>query len=78
LLAGLGYSDLEILRLLLARAPHLVIILDIIKQAKNLRSFELLTRHRSGIKITADVMRSFLDLLEMNLIKYSVQSAPRI
>jgi ankyrin repeat protein len=78
LLAGLGYSDSEILRLLLARAPHLVITLDIVKQAKNLESFEVLIRHGSCMKITADVMQSFLDPLELNLIKYSVQSAPGI
>jgi hypothetical protein len=78
LLAGLGYSDSEILRLLLARAPHLVITLDVVKQAKNLESFELLTRHGSCMEITADVMQSFLDPLELNLIKFSVQSAPGI
>jgi ankyrin repeat protein len=78
LLAGLGCSDSDILRLLLARAPHLTITLDMVKQAKNLGSFELLTRHGSCIEITADLMRSFLDPLELNLIKYSVQSAPEI
>ena len=78
LLSGLGCSDSNILRLLLARAPHLTITLDIVKQAKNLGSFELLTRHGSCIEITADLMRSFLDPLELNLIKYSVQSAPEV
>jgi ankyrin repeat protein len=78
LLSGLGCSDSDILRLLLARAPHLTITLDIVKQAKNLGSFELLTRHGSCIEITADLMRSFLDPLELNLIKYSVQSAPEV
>ncbi|RYN59167.1 hypothetical protein AA0114_g1785 [Alternaria tenuissima] len=78
LLAGIGYRNSEILRLLLARAPHLTITLDIVKQAKNLESFELLTRHGSCIEITPDLMRSFLDPLELELIKYSVQSVPEI
>jgi ankyrin repeat protein len=76
--ARLTYFDSEILRLLLARAPYLVITLDIVKQAKSFESFEILTRHGSCVEITADVMRSFLDPLELNLIKYSVKSAPEI
>ena len=75
LLAGPRYSDLELPGLLLARAPHLVITLDIVKQAKNPESFELLTRHGSCIKIVTDVMRNFLDPLKLNLIEYSARSA---
>ncbi|CAN9288093.1 unnamed protein product [Alternaria alternata] len=67
-----------ILRLLLARVPHLNITLEMVKNAQDLESFELLTKHGSGIEIMPDLMRSFLDPLELNLIKYSVQSAPEI
>ena len=78
LLAGIGYHDSDILRLLLARAPHLEITLDTIKKASNLANFELLTQHGSCFEITADLMESFLDPLELDLINYSVQSAPEV
>ncbi|KAI4913476.1 hypothetical protein J4E90_005193 [Alternaria incomplexa] len=78
LLAGIGYHDSDILRLLLARAPHLEITLDMVKKAGNLENFKLLTQHGSCTKITADLMESFLDPLELDLIKYSVQSAPEV
>jgi hypothetical protein len=77
-LASPGYLGSDILRLLLARAPHLEITLEIVKKANNLASFELLTQHGSCIKITAEVVESFLDPLELGLIKYSVQSAPEV
>jgi ankyrin repeat protein len=76
-LAGPGYLGSDILRLLLARAPHLEIPLEVVKKANNLRSFELLTQHGSCIDITADVMEIFLDPLELNLIKYPIQTAPK-
>jgi ankyrin repeat protein len=77
-LDGPGYLGSDILRLLLARAPHLEITLEIVKKANNLENFKLLTQHGSCIKITEDVMRTFLDPLELNLVKYSVQSAPDV
>jgi ankyrin repeat protein len=66
-LAGPGYLGSNILRLLLTRAPHLKITLEIVKKANNLGSFELLTEHGSCMKITADVVESFLDPLELGL-----------
>jgi ankyrin repeat protein len=73
-----GHFGSEILRLLLTRAPHLEITMEIVREAKNLESFELLTQHGSCIKITADIMESFLHPLELDMIKYSVQSAPDV
>jgi ankyrin repeat protein len=73
-----GHFGSEILRLLLTRAPHLEITMEIVREAKNLESFELLTQHGSCIKITADIMESFLHPLELDMIKYSVRSAPDV
>jgi ankyrin repeat protein len=77
-LAGYGHLGSDILRLLLARAPNLEITLEIVRKANNLESFELLTQYGSCIKITADVMETFLHPLELNLVKYSVQSVPDV
>jgi ankyrin repeat protein len=77
-LAGYGHLGSDILRLLLARAPNLEITLEIVSKANNLESFELLTQHGSYIKITADVMETFLIPLELDMIKYSVQSIPDV
>jgi ankyrin repeat protein len=77
-LAGYGHLGSDILRLLLARAPNLEITLEIVSKADNLESFELLTQHGSCIKITADVMETFLNPLELDMIKYSVQSIPDV
>jgi ankyrin repeat protein len=59
-LAGPGYqAGSEILRILLARAPHLVITPEILMSANNIQKFELLAQHGSGIKITEDIMEAF-------------------
>jgi hypothetical protein len=65
-LIGPGYLDLDILRLLLARAPDLEITLEMVKKANKLGNFELLAQHGSCIEITADVVESFLDPLELS------------
>jgi ankyrin repeat protein len=77
-LAGHGDRGSDILRLLLARAPYLEITLELVRKANDFESFELLTQHGSCIKITAEVMKTFLDPLELDMIKYSVQSAPDV
>jgi hypothetical protein len=59
-LAGPGYqAGSEILRILLARASHLVITPEILMSANNIQKFELLAQHGSGIKITEDIMEAF-------------------
>jgi ankyrin repeat protein len=78
-LAGPGYqAGSEILRILLARASHLIVTPEILVLANNVQNLELLAQHGCGIKITADIMEAFTKPLQLELVRYCVRSAPDV